>query len=92
VASDLRRAAGSSENKFASVSRALNQLENRILDLCKMEILLVSKQCSSRLVRLNVRWRDAWRGQPDETIRFRSEMPAVVGLSARWLREADDGK
>jgi len=91
---DLRRAAGSSAKQVpASVSRALNQLENRILDLCKdgrasrLRAVLVALGQAERALARSLAWTTG-RNDPIPV----SKCQPLSGLSARWLREADDGK
>lgn len=91
---DLRRAAGSSAKQVpASVSRALNQLESRILDLCKdgnasrLEAVLVALGQAERALARSLSWTTGRNDQIPVT-----KCQPLSGLSAHWLREANDGK
>ncbi len=91
--SDLRRAAGPSAKQVpASVSRALNQLENRILDLCKdgrascLQAVLVALGQAERALAGSLAWTTGRNDQIPVT-----KCQPLAGLSGRWLRDADDG-
>jgi CRISPR-associated protein Csx17 len=81
----LRRAAGPSASPPApaSVSRALNQLEARILDVCqeddaaRLQAVLIALGRCEHAVSRSQRWRKEVRLNP------------LTGLSARWVRDAD---
>ncbi len=70
----------------ASVSRALRQLEDRILDLCKqndaarLQAVLIALGQAERAVARSLRW-----------TRETAFLRPLQGLSTRWLAEADTG-
>lgn len=70
----------------ASVSRALNQLESQIFELCQREspentqaVLIALGRCEAAMAR-SLRW-------TKETAMLRP----IAGLSSKWIRAADDG-
>ncbi|MBN2508122.1 MAG: type I-U CRISPR-associated protein Csx17 [Verrucomicrobia bacterium] len=89
----LRRAAGpSAKNVPSAVSRAVNHVESRILDLCKegsparvQAVLVALGQTECALSRSL-----AWSTGRNEKLPAQKCAP-LAGLSARWLHEADDG-
>lgn len=90
----LRDKAGPSAKQVpASVSRALNQLENRILDLCRdgrasrLQAVLVALGQAERALARSLAWTT---GRNDQIPVVKCQ--PLSGLSARWLREAHDGK
>jgi CRISPR-associated protein Csx17 len=89
----LRDKAGPSAKQVpASVSRALNQLESRILDLCKdgrasrLQAVLVALGQAERALARSLAWTTGRNDQIPVT-----KCQPLSGLSGRWLREADDG-
>jgi CRISPR-associated protein Csx17 len=74
--------AGSSSNAPASVSRALRQIEERILDLCKndraenMQALLIALGACERALAHSARW-------------AKENVQPIFGLTPRWLQAAD---
>ncbi|HXT40763.1 MAG TPA: type I-U CRISPR-associated protein Csx17 [Candidatus Angelobacter sp.] len=90
----LRDKAGPSAKQVpASVSRALSQLENRILDLCKdgrasrLQAVLVALGQAERALARSLAWTTGRNDQIPVT-----KCQPLVGLSGRWLRDADDRK
>lgn len=89
----LRDKAGPSAKQVpASVSRALNQLESRILDLCKdgrasrLQAVLVALGQAERALARSLAWTT---GRNDEIPVAKCQ--PLAGLSGRWLLDADDG-
>jgi CRISPR-associated protein Csx17 len=83
----FRSKASAQTSPPASVTRALNQLEARILDLCKnnnadsaQAVLVALGRCEWAMTR-SIRWTTA------DAVRLRP----IFGLTPRWLREANDG-
>jgi CRISPR-associated protein Csx17 len=80
----FRSKAGPSSNAPASVTRALRQVEERILDLCKndraenMQALLVALGACERTLARSKRW-------------AKENVQPIFGLTPRWLRAADTG-
>ena len=76
----------------ASVLHALNQVEGRILDLCRegnasrLLALLVALGQAERALARSLAWTTG-RNDPIPVAKCKP----LHGLSARWLREADDG-
>ena len=77
----FRSKAGPGGNAAASVTRALRQIEERILDLCKndcaenMQALLVALGACERALARGERW-------------AKENVQPIFGLSPRWLRAA----
>jgi CRISPR-associated protein Csx17 len=90
----LRHAAGPSAKPEApaSVCRALNQLEARILDLCRrnepsrLQAVLVALGRAEAGVARSLRWATGQDQKPPRT-----RIAPLWGLSPRWLEEAYDG-
>jgi CRISPR-associated protein Csx17 len=80
----FRSKAGPSSNAPASVTRALRQVEEHILDLCKndraenMHALLVALGACERALARSERW-------------AKESAQPIFGLAPRWLRAADTG-
>src|SRR5579862_302569 len=85
------KAGPSAKQVPAAVSRALNQLENRILDLCKnanvsrLQAVLVALGQAERALARSLAWTTGRNDQIPVT-----KCQPLSGLSGRWLREADD--
>jgi len=83
----LRQKAGPKANPEppASVARALNQLERRIIELCRndsigsLQSLLATLGATERALARSLKWTTGAYLRP------------LHGLKARWLEEADDG-
>ena len=81
----LRRACGATAKPSApaSVCRALNQLESRILDLCKddsaarLQAVLIALGCCEQAIARSSKWAEEAIRQP------------LAGLSQRWFTAAD---
>jgi CRISPR-associated protein Csx17 len=77
----------------SSVSRALNQLESRILDACKngnasrLQEVLVALGQAERALSRSLGWTTGRNDSPPVT-----KCQPLSGLSASWLREADGGR
>ncbi len=76
----------------AAVSRALNQIESAILDLCKegtparLQAVLVALGQAEKTLARSLAWTTGRNEKPPV-----QKCAPLTGLSPRWLREADDG-
>lgn len=80
-----KAAASASSNAPASVTRALNQLERRILDLCRdggsgtLLAVLAALGAAERALARSLKWTK------------KNDLRPLAGLSPHWLDAADDG-
>jgi CRISPR-associated protein Csx17 len=88
----LRDKAGPTAKQVpASVARALNHLESRILDLCKngsascVQAVLVALGQVERTLACSLAWTTGRKEQPPV-----QKSAPLAGLSSRWIREAND--
>lgn len=89
----FRRAAGPNAKQVpAAVSRALHQVESRILDLCKegrsarVQAVLVALGQAERTLARSFAWTTGRNDKPPA-----QKCAPLAALSPRWLHEADDG-
>ncbi|MCZ7635025.1 MAG: type I-U CRISPR-associated protein Csx17 [Verrucomicrobia bacterium] len=89
----FRRAAGPNAKQVpAAVSRALHQVESRILELCKegrparVQTLLVALGQAERTLARSFAWTTGRNDKPPA-----QKCAPLSALSARWLHAADDG-
>jgi CRISPR-associated protein Csx17 len=90
---NFRRIAGPANDRVpAGITRALNQLENRILDLCqegtpqRLQAVLVALGQAEKALARSLAWTTGQKDKPPG-----QKIAPLAGLSARWLRDADDG-
>jgi CRISPR-associated protein Csx17 len=90
---NFRRIAGPSNDQVpAGITRTLNQLENRILDLCqegtspRLQAVLVALGQAEKALARSLAWTTGRNDKPP-----RQKIAPLAGLSGRWLSDADDG-
>lgn len=90
---NFRRIAGPSNDQVpGGITRALNQLENRILDLCqegtspRLQAVLIALGQAEKALARSLAWTTGRNDKPP-----RQKIAPLAGLSGRWLRDADDG-
>jgi len=90
---NFRRIAGPANDQVpAVITRAVNQLENRIIDLCqdgtpqRLQAVLVALGQAERALARSFAWTTGRNDKPP-----RQKIAPLAGLSDRWLRDADDG-
>ncbi len=90
---NFRRISGPTNDQVpAGITRALNQLENRILDLCqdgtpqRLQAVLIALGQAEKALARSLAWTTGRNDKPP-----RPKIAPLAGLSDRWLRDADDG-
>jgi len=90
---NFRRIAGPTNDQVpAGIARTLNQLESRILDLCqegtpqRLQAVLVALGQAEKALARSFAWTTGRNDKPP-----RQKIAPLAGLSARWLRDANDG-
>lgn len=90
---NFRRIAGPAAKQVpTSIRRALREVEERILDLCqegspaRLQAVLIALGRAEQALARSFGWTVGRNDQPP-----RPKIDPLQGLSARWLREADDG-